>query len=405
MTERQARPITNKSGKRTSAEAEWELHASLKSLENTPPAAKELGIGVQAMDNMEGMIWRSFLLIAIICASVRGQNAAYEDGRPQARLRLNAEDHGVVLKHGGGPQQCDELGARDVWVYEDGGKYYMHYDAAGPLGWLCALATSKDLIHWDKKGPVLELGAPGAEDSKSASYGVTYREGKTWHMFYLGTPNTSPAPARVPAFPYMTMKARGESAAGPWHKQPEVTPFRPKPGTYYSVTASPGHVVKQRGEYLQFFSAATSDPEKRVTRRTISIARTRDLNGAWTIAPEPILPLAEQIENSSIYYERANKTWFLFTNHVGIRNRNEYTDAIWVYWTKDMNRWRAEDKAIVLDPTNCKWSPRIIGLPSVVKYGKRLAIFYDGRAADEVGHMRRDVGVAFLKLPLAPPER
>ncbi len=44
----------------------------------------------------------------------------------------------------------DILGARDVWVFEADGTNYMHYDAAGPEGWLAALATSKDLIHWQK---------------------------------------------------------------------------------------------------------------------------------------------------------------------------------------------------------------------------------------------------------------
>jgi hypothetical protein len=75
-----------------------------------------------------------------------------------------------------------------------------------------------------------------------------------------------------------------------------------------------------------------------------------------------------------------------------------------VYWTKDLNKWSAANKAIVLDPTNCKWSRNIIGLPSVVKHGNRLAIFYDGQAGDEMSHMRRDVGLAFLNLPLNPPK-
>ena len=101
---------------------------------------------------------------------------------------LEAVDQGVVLRHGNGPGKCDLLGARDIWVFEDGGTYYMHYDAAGPTGWLASLATSKDLVHWEKKGPVLELGKPDEADSKSASYGVTFKEGKTWHMYYLGTP-------------------------------------------------------------------------------------------------------------------------------------------------------------------------------------------------------------------------
>jgi hypothetical protein len=49
-------------------------------------------------------------------------------------------------------------------------------------GWLAALATSKDLVHWEKKGPALDLGRPGDDDSKSASYGVTFFDGHKWHM-------------------------------------------------------------------------------------------------------------------------------------------------------------------------------------------------------------------------------
>ncbi|MFH1741894.1 MAG: hypothetical protein ABIH23_23065 [bacterium] len=329
----------------------------------------------------------------------------YGDGRPQADLRLEAKDQGVVLRHGDGPDQCDIYGARDVWVFEDRGTYYMHYDAAGPSAWLCSLATSKDLIHWEKKGPILELGAAGEDDSKSASYGITLFDDNQWHLFYLGTPNTSPPPNRVPSFPYLTMKAKSDSPAGPWKKQKEVVPFRPSPGTYYAVTASPGQIIHHGGEYLQFFSASAHDG---ILKRTLGIARTKDLNGEWRVDVSPIVPLDEQIENSSIYYEETNSTWFLFTNHVGI-DGFEYTDAVWVYWTKDPNHWNPRNKAVVLDPRNCTWSKRIIGLPSVVKVGDKLAVFYDGleghslpRAAES--HMRRDIGLAWMDLPLIPPK-
>jgi hypothetical protein len=103
----------------------------------------------------------------------------YEDGRPEARMRMEASDQGVVLRHGGGPKDCDRYGARDVWVFESNGVWYMHYDAAGPAGWLTALATSDDLVNWRKQGAVLKLGRPGEDDSASASYGTTYRAGPT----------------------------------------------------------------------------------------------------------------------------------------------------------------------------------------------------------------------------------
>jgi predicted GH43/DUF377 family glycosyl hydrolase len=327
------------------------------------------------------------------------QAVAYEDGRPSAQLRYDATDAGIVLPFGTCPSGCDVMGARDVWVYEYHGRYIMHYDAAGPTGWLATRAESSDLYHWKVTGPVLELGSPGSKDSASASYGTTYFDGKVWHMFYLGTPHTSPAPDRIPAFPYLTLKAESKSATGPWLKESAVVPFEPQAGTYYSATASPGQILRADNEYLQFFSASVDHP----IRRTIGIARTKDLNGLWSVDKNPILPLDEQVENSSLYFEPSNKTWFLFTNHVGIAHGVEYTDAIWVYWSKDLNHWNPKQKAVVLDGQNCKWSQAAIGLPSVIRYGNRLAILYDAPGGKSISHMRRSIGLAWLSLPLHPP--
>jgi len=351
--------------------------------------------------------WITLLWIAAPAAAERPRLrpapvAKYPDGRPVATLRMPASDQGVALRHGDGPDKCDLLGARDCWCIENGGMYYLTYDAAGPKGWLTALATSKNLTAWQKKGPLLDLGKPGEMDSASASYGLIFPDGKAWHMFYLGTPNVTPAPDLIPSLPYLTMKAISDRPEGPWHKQPEVVPFRPQPDTYYSATASPGHVVKHSGEYLQFFSGSAFTGK--VLKRTIGLARTKDLNTPWTIQPAPIVPLDEQVENTSLYYEPANKTWFLFTNHIGLDQDGEYTDAVWVYWTKDLFEWDPADKAVVLDRNNCTWSDRCIGLPTVVKAGRRLAIIYDAPAGNSVSHMGRDVGLAWLKLPLAPPK-
>ena len=323
-------------------------------------------------------------------------HAQYPDGRPSATLRMDANDQGVILKHGDGPGKCDILGAREALIFEENGVYHLFYDGAGPKGWLACLATSKDLKVWEKKGPVLDFGKPGESDSASASSPWVYRDGPYWHMFYLGTPHASGAPDLIPSFPYLTLKARSKSLAGPWIKQPEVIPFRTKPGTYYKDTASPGHIVKQGEEYLMFFRASM--------KRTLGIARTKDLNGPWAIDPKPIVPPEEQIENSSLYFEPSNKTWFLFTNHIGL-DGNEYTDAVWVYWSKDLNTWDTKNKAVVLDGKNCGWSKKCIGMPSVIAVGKRLAIFYDGPGGNSTSHMQRDVGLAWLNLPLAPPVR
>ena len=331
----------------------------------------------------------------------------YSDNRSNAKYRLEAVDQGIVFKHGEGPDSCDYLGARDIWVWKYNDTYYMHYDGAGPKGWLACLAVSKDLVNWSAKGPVLQLGKPGSNDCASASYGTTYFDGNQWYMFYLGTPHTTPAPDYIPAFPYLTMEAESKLPTGPWIKHYNITPFKPKPDTYYSATTSPGYIVKHNNQYLMFFSASTGQPK---ILRTLSIARTANLNGKWKIDEKPIVPPEEQVENSSLYFEKTNNTYFLFTNHVGIKDGLEYTDAIWVYWSKNINKWDPANKAVVLDSHNCKWSKHIIGLPSVVQVGNKLAIFYDGNGASEIppgvkSHMNRDIGLAWLNLPLIPPDK
>lgn len=353
-----------------------------------------------AHSRLPGLLTAS-ALVPLISAVAFAEFPTYKDGRSSASQRLDASDAGVVLRHGNGPEDCDKYGAREALVYEHAGKYYMHYDGAGPKGWLACLAISDDLKNWDLQGPVLDLGPPGSSDSAAASSPWVYHEGSRWHMFYLGTPNASPPPDRVPRFPYLTLKATSNNPDGPWKKQVDLVPFNTKEDTFYAATASPGHVVKHKDEYLMFFSGSTHEPK---IERTLGIARTKDLDSTWNIDPEPMVPLTEQIENSSLYFEEETGVWYLFTNHIGINDLDqEFTDAIWVYWTKDLNNWDTENKAIVLDGKNCTWSKRCIGMPSVVKCDNRLAILYDAPGSDSIAHIRRDIGLAWLDLPLKLP--
>lgn len=354
---------------------------------------------------------KSFILIKILLSTMIvlssvnlfAQQTAYIDNRPQAHFRINAIDEGIILRYGDGIDSCDVYGAREAVVNKDKGTYYLFYDGAGKDGWRACLAESKDLKTWHKKGAILKLGDTGSNDAKSASSPWVIKENGVWHMFYLGTPNTSPAPDRIPSFPYLTMKAKSKSLEGPWIKQYDITPFTPQKKSFYSATASPGFIVKTQKEYLQFFSGSAQDNYG--VKRTLGIARTKDLNTSWIIDSLPIIPLDEQVENSSLYFDKVTKTWFLFTNHIGIdQYKTEYTDAIWVYWSKDINKWDAKHKAIVLDSINCKWSKGAIGMPSVIKVGNRLAVFYDAFEGYSTYHMKRNIGLAWMDLPLQLPK-
>ena len=340
--------------------------------------------------------------------NLTAQQSTYIDNRPQAHLRINALDEGIVLRYGDGPDSCDILGAREAIVNKENGLYHLFYDGAGKDGWKACLAVSKDLKNWTKKGAILALGKEGSKDAKSASAPWIIKEGNDWHMFYLGTPNTFPAPERIPAFPYYTMKATSKSIAGPWTKQYNVIPFSTKPNTFYTVTASPGFVVKYKRVFIQFFSGATQDSITKEVKRTLGFATTKNLNSSWSIRKKPLFPPTEQVENSSVYFDDKRKIWYLFTNHIGIdtdSSKTEYTDAVWVYWSKDIYNWNSKNKAVVLDSLNCSWSKGAIGMPSVVKVGNRLALLYDAFEGFNNWHMKRNIGLAWIALPIKISEQ
>ncbi len=151
----------------------------------------------------------------------------------------------------------------------------------------------------------------------------------------------------------------------------------------------------RHGRMLTLGQAGEPDSGFAGSPGAIGIARTRNLNATWTPDPDPLFESGHyDIENSSIHYEKANKTWFLFVNHIGRHDGLMYTDATRVFWTRDISEW---------DGRNCTWSKRCIGMATVTPVGKRLAIFYDAPGGDSVSHTYRDLSLACLDLPLEPP--
>ena len=128
-----------------------------------------------------------------------------------------------------------------------------------------------------------------------------------------------------------------------------------------------------------------------------------NLDDAQCDAPQSVFDEHMDLENISLYHEESNDTWWMFANHIDAAGG--YTDAVWVFWTKDIEKWNAKDRAIVLDGSNCSWSKKCVGMATVTKVGDRLAIFYDAAGGESISHMNRDIGLAWLDLPLVPPAK
>ncbi|MGS1033099.1 hypothetical protein [Burkholderia glumae] len=342
--------------------------------------------------------------VAVGAQIVPSQPIRYADNRPSTYYRLPANDYGVVLPHGTAPGGIDAQGARDVFVYQSGATYYMTYDGSGGPSWNTVLATSDNLTAWTVHGNIMPLGAAGSPDSDCVCYGQTFFDGSQWRMYYTTSASQSSSPV-VPLAPYKAMLAKAPSPTGPWSKGTDVL-IATQSGTYYADTASPGSIVSYQGQNLQFFSAGQIVNGQMM--RTIGIARASSLDGPWTPDAQPVLPPTEQIENAAVWFQQSTGTYFMFVDHVGLNGGAEIGDAAWVYWTKDPSHWSASNKAVVMDGQTSNWSKNVIGIPSVVQVGDRLALFYDGDKSVTLragldGNLHRDIGLAWINLPINTP--
>ena len=337
-------------------------------------------------------------------------------------------DQGIVLQPdavGGANYTWDGGGVREANINREGSTYYMYYDGASTFGenlWRACLATSTDLVHWTKQGKKLNAAidddptgsAKGYRDWRSASSPWIIKEGSTYYMFYLGCLNVFGG--GIPSSPYYTLLATSTSISGPWTKRNSAA-GKEKHVPFYTDAlhecSAPGCVIvnpKWTGasdivnkKYLLFTCGSFAE----------SIVRTNDLSTTdaydaatpnfWTYDPQYLFPPEDCPENSSMYYEPANGYYFLFVNHIRTPQK-DYTDAAWVYWTKDIDHWDQNNKAIVIDASVSTFAKGAVGMPTVVKVdSSKLALFYDGCVGTGTGHLGRSIGLAYIKLPLQPP--
>jgi hypothetical protein len=341
---------------------------------------------------------------AVGLAGVAWRQDAALAADPAPSRRMSFVDRGPVLLHGNGPAGCDLSGAREAIVFTDPsrpGSLLMHYDGAGPTGWLACRAESRDGgATWAKAGPVLRLNSNSLYDKASASSPWVKRASDgTWHMYYLGAKYASSSPRYIPIAPYTTMHATSASALGPWKQTGQVAVAR-KSGTWYGLSASPGPVLRLGKQWVIYFSGACS------SGMSIGTARSSSPAGPWTVDPEPLVPITQRLENAALHYDRDTRLWWMLANHIGTAKGSDglaYTDGIWAYWSRRPTDFSPSRSAVVLDGSSTSWT-KVIGMPSILRQGHSLQLYYDGiKGRARTDHMSRDIGLATLRLPLAVP--
>jgi predicted GH43/DUF377 family glycosyl hydrolase len=74
------------------------------------------------------------------------------------------------------------------WLVEHGGKFWDFYNAANGFIEQMGVATSTDLVHWERYdgNPIVRNGGPGSYDEQFCSDGKVFRDGDHWVMIYFG---------------------------------------------------------------------------------------------------------------------------------------------------------------------------------------------------------------------------
>ncbi|MEO7146028.1 MAG: glycoside hydrolase family 130 protein [Bryobacteraceae bacterium] len=126
-------------------------------------------------------------------------------------------------------------GVEDPRVVEIGGLYYLTYTAFNMRDAQLCLATSKDLLHWERRGIILPAyrGSWNTQWTKSGAILPEKINGKWW-MYYLGTRTDADGKARD----YMGLASSGDLLH--W-KDATDQPVLPRhPGAFDSRVMEPG---------------------------------------------------------------------------------------------------------------------------------------------------------------------
>jgi predicted GH43/DUF377 family glycosyl hydrolase len=198
-----------------------------------------------------------------------GQTGRAPPGPPRGRdiRHLEKLAQAPVLRPTPG-EEWDSGGIYKAAVYRIEDRYWMFYNAkdkGDPWVEQTGLATSTDLLHWEKHrgNPILKVGPPGSWDSRFASDPVLCTIEGAWHLFYYGFDGRHASDG-------VALSSDGSLVS--WQKSAANPILSPgPPGSYDSVHAHKPFVLEHEGVYYHYYCAVSE------TERTIALATSKPL--------------------------------------------------------------------------------------------------------------------------------
>ena len=258
-------------------------------------------------------------------------------------------------------------------------RYFLYYsmppgnEEGGVPGWTIGIATSTDLVHWDKAGEVRP--EPLSEKEKLGYCAPCARviDGKV-HLFYQ-----SYGMWAEDAICHATSED-GLNFVG----DPSNPIFSPEPAAWTCGRAIDAEVYKFKGRYFLYF--ATRDPEFKRQLQGVAVADgdTDFSRGSWTLAKdasilEPELPWEQECIEGASVIEKGGR---LFMFYAGAYNN--HPQQIGVAVSDDGINWeRLSDEPFLPVGPEGSWNSSESGHPHIFEAPDgRTYLFYQGNCTN-----------------------
>lgn len=187
-------------------------------------------------------------LVTLVVVLALTASAQGESSLPDHLQRHKLPEPVLRPTHRAGDFDSDMVDCPQVLRWGD--RWLMQYTGFDGQRYRIGVAESNDLVHWERRGMILDAGAEGEWDHGSAGGGWLIRKHGWWYLFYCGFP--------LPGYevgPGRTGLARGRDI---WHleKLPQAPVLEPSPGDEWdSGGIYKAAVYEIEGRYWMFFNA------------------------------------------------------------------------------------------------------------------------------------------------------
>jgi len=302
----------------------------------------------------------------------------------------------------GPPGTMDATRCMNPWVLRDGDQYRLYYsggDQRGKQRICLATAPVNDLSHWQRHGPLFDVGAVGSFDAAWCVLPhVVKISDDLWHLYYTGNAGSG---AGLSAFPGIGLATSKDGKTWARHTASPVLTPTGQPGDPDAIGIAGGSVLSVTlpngtTEWRFYYTGCptTGKPLALNQQKTICLATSLD-GVTWQRHGAVMLRDPKRdYENigvaGPVVHQKSDGTFRMWYSAIGTR---------WGFYSicyaesDDGLHWRrgaTSDDNLQLTPSGEGWERQMVEYPSVIAEGSGLRMFYCGN-----GYGKTGIGTAY----------